>query len=408
MVVRPSPDRGLQVRMAVMALLVVLANVVFVTLVLEMGVFFARLGIGLLTNSPQFPVFGYDRLAVLPVTALFMLGQYWYVCRGVLRPSSVQTDAPAVPDLEQRITRLAAQASLQPPSVAVASSSVPNCYTVGRRGNATIVVSTGLLEALDDAELDAVLAHELAHVLDRDVTVMTMAVAPFRITRALVTTLDWGLISIGTIVYFTLCFSVVVAAIVSVLTAVLTGSRVVYDWIVTAAPLIDPGPIVGFDIATGAKEGIRTFMDYLIGFSTVLVMVGLFLLPVGLALSVYYAILGVVPRRLSIYREYAADRGAALVTGNPAAVGSALQTLANVTNRPTADLRQATDIQALCLIPDGITNDIEVGPIRQWIADDYPVIEAVLQRIPTGIVAHPPIENRIDRLQELSSDLEEQ
>lgn len=182
MAVGSSPDRGLQVRMAVMALLVVVANVAFVALVLELGVIFAKLGIGLWTNSSQLPVFGYDRVMAVPVTALFMLSQYWYVRRGVLRSSSVQS--PAVTDLETRLTRLAAQASVQQPSVAVVTSAVPNCYTVGRRGNATIVVSTGLLETLDDDELDGVLAHELAHVANHDVTVMTMAVAPFRLARA--------------------------------------------------------------------------------------------------------------------------------------------------------------------------------------------------------------------------------
>lgn len=141
-------------------------------------------------------------------------------------------------------------------------------------------------------------------------------------------------------------------------------------------------------------------MEYIVGFATVLFMGGLLLLSVFLALSVHDAILGVVPRRLSIYREYAADRGAALLTGAPGTVGNALETLANATGRPTTDLRQTTDIQALCLVPDGISDDVEVGPTRQYIADTHPPIEAVLQRIPTGIVAHPPTDDRIDRLRE--------
>jgi heat shock protein HtpX len=395
--------------MAVMALLVVVANVVFVTLVLEIGLFFAKLGGRLLTNSSQSPVFGYDRLMALPVTALFMFGQYWYVCGRVRRQSSVQTDVPAGTDLEQRITRLATQASVKPPSVTIVSSSVPNCYTVGRQGNATIVVSRGLLAALDDAELDAVLAHELAHVLNHDVTIMTLAVAPFRLARSLVRALVWGLYAIGFTVYAILYLGVVFVTIVAVLLTVLAGFRAVYDWIVTVIPFIDPGPIVGANIISGVAGVLfGTVMDYVAGFAAVLLTGGLLLIPVVPALSVYYVILGVVPRRLSIYREYAADRGAALLTGNPTAVANALAALTNATDRPTDDFRQATDIQALCLIPDGISDETDAGNTNKSIADDFLLLEAALQRIPTGIVAHPDIEDRIDRLQEIDRNLEEQ
>lgn len=109
-----------------------------------------------------------------------------------------------------------------------------------------------------------------------------------------------------------------------------------------------------------------------------------------------------------MYREYAADRGAALMTGHSAAMASALDTLSTASDRLTDDLRHATDIQALCLIPDGITDEVEVGPIREWIAEDWPMIDTLPQRIPTGIVAHPSIDDRIARFRQLTRTLEDQ
>lgn len=404
---RFAPDRGLQMRMAVMAFLVVVANVVFVTLVLEIGVLFAELGYGLLTHRSQMPAFSYDRLLVFPVTGLFMVGQYRYVCRGVPPSSSEWDDISTMTDLEQRITRLSTQAAVPVPSVAIVYSSTPNCYTIGRRGNATIVVSTGLVAILDDAELDAVLAHELAHVLNRDVTVMTIAVAPFRLARSFVKTLSWGLTMSGIIVYISLYIGVVSVTIVGLIGVVLVGFIAVYDWIVTIAPFVDPGPILGYNISPSAIGGFfEIVISPLAGFAAVLLVGGLLLIPVMLALSVYYLILGVVPRRLSIYREYAADRGAALLTGNPTAFVTALETLTNATDRPTNDHRQATDIQALCLVSGGIGDDIEDDSTQQSSVDDSSSDETILQYITTGIVAHPPIEDRIDRLQEIRRDLE--
>jgi len=80
------------------------------------------------------------------------------------------------PDLHRRVERLSQQADLPKPTVAVADTQVPNAFATGRnKKNATVAVTTGLLRALDDDELDGVLAHELAHVKNRDVMVMTIA-----------------------------------------------------------------------------------------------------------------------------------------------------------------------------------------------------------------------------------------
>jgi Zn-dependent protease with chaperone function len=99
----------------------------------------------------------------------------------------------AATDLQTRLTRLAKQVGVPAPDVVVADAPRPNSYAVGRRGHATVVVTRPLIDALDDGELDAVLAHELAHVANRDATVMTMAVAPIRLARTVGVSLDRGI-----------------------------------------------------------------------------------------------------------------------------------------------------------------------------------------------------------------------
>jgi heat shock protein HtpX len=86
--------------------------------------------------------------------------------------------AAEYPALHRRVTRLSQQAGLPKPAVAVAPTDLPNAFAAGRSKNAAVVcVTTGLLESLDGDQLDAVLAHELAHVQNRDMVIMTAASA---------------------------------------------------------------------------------------------------------------------------------------------------------------------------------------------------------------------------------------
>jgi heat shock protein HtpX len=80
------------------------------------------------------------------------------------------------PALHDTITRLSRQADLPKPTVAVADSRVPNAFATGRnQQKATVCVTSGVLDTLDEKELEGVLAHELAHIKNRDVMVMTVA-----------------------------------------------------------------------------------------------------------------------------------------------------------------------------------------------------------------------------------------
>ncbi|PSP70737.1 hypothetical protein BRC79_01820 [Halobacteriales archaeon QH_8_67_27] len=163
------------------------------------------------------------------------------------------------PALESRVRRLAQQAGARPPSVAVVDAHPPNCYTVGRRGAATVVVSESLLETLDDAELDAVLAHELAHVLNRDVTVMTVAVAPFHLARSVATALDPTVYRIGVALYALVMVGIVVVTGGLVVALALRVTLGLYDRGVAALPLVGPGPLVSGAPAVSSR-GIQVWI----------------------------------------------------------------------------------------------------------------------------------------------------
>ena len=80
------------------------------------------------------------------------------------------------PELHAMIERLCVQADLPKPKVAVAHTSMPNAFALGRsQKTATVCATTGIMELLSPAELEGVMAHELTHVANRDVAIMTLA-----------------------------------------------------------------------------------------------------------------------------------------------------------------------------------------------------------------------------------------
>ena len=180
----------------------------------------------------------------------------------------------ARPELHAIVDRVCMQADLPKPAVAVADSEVPNALAVGRtREGATICVTWKMLEVLEPHELEAVIAHELAHVQNRDALVMTLASF----------------------------FSLVAALVLRI------------------------GAQVGHVAARLATIGIAI---------------------AGWALST------VLLRTLSRYRELSADRAAALITGRPSALASALLKVdAAVAAVPKKDLREVQPVAALCFAP---------------------------------------------------------
>lgn len=240
----------------------------------------------------------------------FSILQYFFSDKLALYSMGAKTvSEDEYPRLHAQVSRLAQQADLPKPTVAVADNRTPNAFATGRsKSNAAVCVTTGLLQTLDEEELEGVIAHELAHIKNRDVAVMT--IASFLSTIAFLI-VRWGWLFSGRNRNQA---PVIVAILVSLLV-----------WIIS------------------------------------------FLLI----------------RALSRYREYAADRGAATITGKPSALASALMKISGrVDQMPTADLRDQAEMNAFFIIP------ISKGFVGKLAS------------------THPSTEKRIERLRELERQME--
>ncbi|WP_158855638.1 zinc metalloprotease HtpX [Halorhabdus sp. CUG00001] len=287
-----QPDWGLRGRMFVTMFLLFVLYIIFV------GVL-ASAGVGL--------------LGIVVVMGLFSLGQLFFSDKLALRSMGATTvDESEYPDLHRSVSRLSQQADLPKPDIAVADSSVPNAFATGRsKNNATVCVTTGIMQTLDQEELEGVLAHELAHIKNRDVVVMT--IASFLSTIAFLI-VRWG-------------------------------------WL-----------FAGGRNRRGGGGGV---------FVAILVSI------------VVWIVSYILIRALSRYREYAADRGGAIISGKPSALASALAKIDNRMDRvPQEDLRSESEMNAFFIIP------ISKGMIGRLFR------------------THPTTENRIDRLQELEREME--
>ena len=216
------------------------------------------------------------------------------------------------PQLHAMIERLCVQADLPKPKVAIANTRMPNAFALGRSPkNATVCATTGIMELLPPAELEGVLAHELTHVANRDVMVMTLASF----------------------------FATIAAYIVQ----------------------------FGFFFGGSSDDDDNPSVFVLFLVSLAVYVVSFFLM-----------------QALSRYREFAADRGAAILTGRPSALASALVRIASGMERiPTRDLRSQGELAAFYFFPPGAKKSI------------------------SGLFStHPPLEKRIAALQRLEAQLQ--
>lgn len=268
----------------------------------------------------------------LPLVVGFLGVTTWLQLRYVRRETLAAVDARVVtpeerPALHARLTRLASQAATPVPALAVVETPVPNSFALDGFGRPTVVVSEGLVETLDDDGLDAVLAHELAHLENRDATVMTLASFLPALTSdrySLLAALgDW------------------------------TRSRAV--WVAGLAACYLLGAV-----ATGANPFDGGYAARFAGALVLTVVVA------GVALGVFATLTAVAARRLAQYREFAADRGGAALTGDPAALAETLRTLDDGgAATPRRDKRLAYGpVHGLCLLPHGF------NPAADW-ADEF-------------------------------------
>ena len=290
-------DTGLQVRMLVTLFLLGLLYVAFAAVLFSAGA-----GVGVMVVV----------IGALTLSQLFLSDKLALKSMG-----AKEVTPEEAPGLHAMIERLCIQADLPKPKIAVADMDVPNAFAMGRsQKNATVCATTGIMRTLSPAELEGVMAHELAHVKNRDVLIMT--VASFFASIA------------SMIMQFAFFFG---------------------------------GGMGGDDDGDGGAPFLvilaASFAVYIISFFLMLA--------------------------LSRYREFAADRGAALVTGRPSALSSALMKIAGAMEKvPTKDLREAERMNAFFIVPTSVKGAIQ-----------------------TIFSTHPPMEKRIERLQRLEGSLQQ-
>jgi len=219
------------------------------------------------------------------------------------------------PRLHAIIERLCIQANLPKPRVAVAQTSMPNAFAVGRSPKtSTVCATTGILQLLDDSELEGVLGHELTHIANRDVMVMT--IASF--------------------------FASIASFIVQ----------------------------IGFFFGGAFDDNRDSGPAFIV---------------VILVSAVVYVVSWLLLQALSRYREFAADRGSAIITGRPSELISALWKISGTMPRiPQQDLRAASgELAAFYIFPP-----------------------KAKQSLATMFSTHPPLEARIKRLERLEAQLQ--
>src|SRR5437660_1646318 len=285
-------DTGLQARMLLTLFLLGLLYVVFV------GVLFAA---------------GAGAGVIVAVAVVLLLIQLFASDKLAMATMGVKEVSPAEePELHGIIERLCVQADLPKPRVCVMETSMPNAFAMGRSRKSTTVCATrGILEMLSPAELEGVMAHELTHVINRDVMVMTLA-----------------------------------------------------SFFATLASMIAQFAFF-FGGGYGGEEEEDIFLVVIVS-------------------TIVYAISFLLLRALSRYREFAADRGGAVLTGRPSALASALLRISGAIERvPSQDLRAAEGMSAFFIIPARAKKSL-----MNIFAD------------------HPPLEQRLAALQRLESQLQ--
>lgn len=303
-------DWGLSIRMAIALVLLALLYFPFFLWLVAMAYFF----------------WGGVVAVVVAVGALGLVAAAPYLSEllALSLARAQPNDEAASRRVQPMLERLCGLADLPVPRLAFMATRVPNAFSAGRSArNGIIVVTKGLLDRLDDGEVEAVLAHELSHIANQDAFVMTIAAAPALVGRKVL----WGFVSL--------------------------------PWTAASVP---------------SKIG-----------SALLV---LYLLPIVFVGWMVYAFATLLVMSISRYREYVADRGAAILTGAPEELMSALQKIADeVPLIPTQDRRAAAAMNAFFVLPAGTGFDgFEVDPLRIF---------------PT----HPPLVRRLEHLDALAREL---
>ena len=249
--------------------------------------------------------------------------QYYTSDKLALAASGAKIVTPEqAPELHAMVERLCALADLPKPKVAIIDTDMPNAFATGRSPkHAAVAVTSGLMRRLEPEEIEGVLAHELSHVANRDVLVMTLA-SFFAMLAGLLT--RFGLY------------------------AGMFG-----------------GGFGSNRSSNNNNNGVPVWLAVLV------------------ISIVVYAISWVLIRTLSRYREFAADRGSALITGAPEHLMSALQKITGqIAVIPQQDLREVSAMNAFFIIPT-----------------------TVRQKTAVLFMDHPPLEQRLEKLAAIAREM---
>jgi heat shock protein HtpX len=249
--------------------------------------------------------------------------QYFTSDKLALAASGAKIVTPEqAPELHAMVERLCALADLPKPKVAIIDTDMPNAFATGRSPkHAAVAVTSGLMRRLEPEEIEGVLAHELSHVANRDVLVMTLA-SFFAMLAGLLT--RFGLY------------------------AGMFG-----------------GGFGSNRSSNNNNNGVPVWLAVLV------------------ISIVVYAISWVLIRTLSRYREFAADRGSALITGAPEHLMSALQKITGqIAVIPQQDLREVSAMNAFFIIPT-----------------------TVRQKTAVLFMDHPPLEQRLEKLAAIAREM---
>jgi heat shock protein HtpX len=277
--------------------------------------------LGLLYVAFAVILFSYLNVGLVPmIVIVFGIAAFQYYTSdklALLAAGAKVVDRSQAPELYDLIERLATMAELPMPKVAIMDTDVPNAFATGRSPkHAAVAVTTGLMRRLNQQELEAVLAHELTHIKNRDVRTMTLA-----------------------------SFFAMLAAIV--------------------ARFALYGGIFGGGGGNRDNNGPPIWL--------ILMVVA----------WVTYIISFILIQMISRYREYAADRGSAVITGAPEYLMSALQKIASQMSQiPQRDLREVQGMNAFFIIPATVKDS--VGSLFS---------------------SHPPLEKRLAALAEIAREM---
>lgn len=121
---------------------------------------------------------------------------YWYSDKMALKMSRAREVSPQeAPDLHSMVASLADRASLPKPRVYIIDNQTPNAFATGRNpDHAAVAVTTGIMQILDRDELEGVLAHEMAHIKNRDILISSIAAVIAGAISYIATMAQWAMI----------------------------------------------------------------------------------------------------------------------------------------------------------------------------------------------------------------------